>query len=239
MQRSEQINELSKALSAFQGEVEDAHKDAQGYGYKYATLGAVLALIRPLAAKHGISFTQICEDKGEKIALETVIMHESGQWISGTLAFDLPEPIITGQGKKKNTKAQDCGSVITYMRRYALTAMFGITQTDEDAAQKEEPQEPAPIQPKKPTQKYQPKQAAAPVPQPVQTITPEHLAELGGYILTLELSEDRVKGWLDKAKVTNLTELPDKLAQHLIKQCKDYEENLKNENEAQQYQYEV
>ncbi len=35
------------------------------------------------------------------------------------------------------SEAQAAGSVITYMRRYSLAAVLGITQTDNDAAVKE------------------------------------------------------------------------------------------------------
>lgn len=129
MKHSEQINELSKALSGFQSEVVDADKDKKGYGYNYADLSQILSIIRPLLGKHGLSFMQHASNLDDKIVVETIVMHSSGQWISSELAMQL------AQGKGMNS-AQAVGSVITYGRRYALTAMFGITQHDDDASQK-------------------------------------------------------------------------------------------------------
>jgi hypothetical protein len=238
MQKSEQINEIAMALSQFQGEVEDTPMDAQGFGYKYATLGAVLALVRPILAKYDLAIVQAPKRDGDRIALETMLVHKSGQWLSETLSFDMPEPITNSSGKKKNTAAQDCGGIISYMRRYALTSMLGITKADDDAVARDtvhqEPQEP------KQYNKPQQQAYAKPVPEPVHTIGPEDLAELGGYILSLEVPEAKIKSWLDKAKVSNITELPAWAAKKIIKQCKDHEEKLQAENEEQtKYQYEV
>jgi len=135
MKHSEQINELAKALSGFQSEVVDADKDKKGYGYNYADLSQILSIIRPLLSKHGLSFMQHASNLDDKILVETIVMHSSGQWISSELAMQL------AQGKGMNS-AQAVGSVITYARRYALTAMFGIAQQDDDASQKQETNKP-------------------------------------------------------------------------------------------------
>lgn len=238
MQKSDQINEIAMALSLFQGEIEDAPMDAQGYGYKYATLGAVLALVRPILSKHGLAIVQFPKREGDRIAVETTLLHKSGQWLAETLAFDLPVPIVNSSGKKKNTDAQDCGSTISYIRRYAITAMLGITKADDDAKAVDpvHQENPEPVkQYHKPQQPY-----VKPVPAPVQTISLEDLAELEGYVSSLEVPEAKRKLWLDKAKVSSLAELPAWAAKKIIKQCKDHEEKLKAENEEQmKYQYEV
>jgi hypothetical protein len=133
MKQSEQLNELASAMSKLQSEIRDAEKDNQAYNYKYADLGTVLGLIRPLLAKNGLSFQQHVGNADGKVVIETIIMHSSGQWISSELA--MPEV----QSKSMNA-AQGIGSVITYGRRYALTAIFGITQVDDDgSAGKSEP----------------------------------------------------------------------------------------------------
>jgi len=53
MNKSEQIHELALALSNLQGELEDAHKSKQGYGYRNANLLGVLGLLRYLLHQHG------------------------------------------------------------------------------------------------------------------------------------------------------------------------------------------
>jgi hypothetical protein len=127
MEKSEHINELAAALSKLQGEVVDAHKNKKGYGYNYAELSGVLDILRPLLSKYGIAVVQLPGFDQEKVRLETVFIHSSGQWISSTIEMGVEK----GKGM---SLAQSIGSVITYARRYGLAAMGGITQTDNDAA---------------------------------------------------------------------------------------------------------
>ena len=121
MKHSDTLGALAKAMSGLQS----AEKDTQGYGYKYADLYQVLSLIRPLLLKHGLSFSQHVGNADDKILIETIVMHESGEWLSSEISMP---PV---QSKSMNA-AQAVGSIITYGRRYALTSIFGITQTAED-----------------------------------------------------------------------------------------------------------
>ena len=137
MDRSESIGALATALSALQGELSHVGKNSHGYGYDYADLAAVLDVARPLLAKHGLALSQLpAESDGDTVALESVLMHTSGEWISARYTMSVEQ----GKGM---SKAQAVGSVITYARRYALTAIMGIAQTDDDAAVKtaEKPKE--------------------------------------------------------------------------------------------------
>jgi hypothetical protein len=73
------MNKLYTAIAAFQQEVPVIHKGTQGYGYSYADLPAILSIINPLMAKHGLGFTQMMTELG----LETTIFHcASGEKIS-------------------------------------------------------------------------------------------------------------------------------------------------------------
>ena len=126
-----ELNELALALSKLQGEVLNATKDKQGYNYSYADLAQILEISRPLMAKNGLSLTQMPTTTTDgKIGLTSLLMHASGQNIQSF--FELPI-----EAAAKMSTAQACGSVITYMRRYALAAILGIAQTDEDAATQE------------------------------------------------------------------------------------------------------
>lgn len=131
MKKSEQINELAEALSQFQAEVTDIKETAENtfLGNKYADLSDVLKTVRPLLAKHGLSVAQvpISPSQPGHCAIETVLMHKSGQWMSGPLEM----PALPGKGM---SVAQGMGSTITYCRRYALASMIGVTQTDDDGA---------------------------------------------------------------------------------------------------------
>lgn len=134
MNKSETIGKLSLALSKLQGEISDVHKDQKGYGYMYANLSSVLDICRPLCAKYELAVAQLCCNSIDQLSInpaivgvETVLTHSSGEWISS--AFFMPA--TAGKGM---SSAQAAGSVITYARRYALAAILGITQVDNDAA---------------------------------------------------------------------------------------------------------
>jgi len=124
MKVTEERDELFKALSAAQGEFTtvDKGKDNPFFKSKYAPLDSIIEMIRPILPKHGlaaIQFTDIPED-GNGIVVETIITHESGQYISGKLLMPLAK-----------LDPQGAGSAITYGRRYALAAALGIV-SDED-----------------------------------------------------------------------------------------------------------
>lgn len=124
MNKSEQINELATALSKAQGELENASKSSsnQHFRSKYADLAEILNTIRPVFSLHGLAVTQCPSFEHGVASVETVLMHSSGQWISS---------IISAPCSKQD--AQGVGSAITYCRRYALAAVAGIAQEDDDA----------------------------------------------------------------------------------------------------------
>ena len=130
MKQSENINEVSEAISALQGEVVDADKDVQGYNYKYANLSSCLDIARPLLNKHGLALTQHPQCKGQVMTLTSLLSHKSGQWMKSSLDMEVSVA-------KNLSQAQCVGIAITYARRYALTAILGITQQDSDGSTKE------------------------------------------------------------------------------------------------------
>lgn len=136
MNKSESINELATALAKAQSEIEDATKDKKGYNYKYADLSQILQIVRPAFSRNGLSITQFPSGGGNEVSLCSMLMHSSGQSVSECFSMEV-------EAAKGMTKAQASGSVITYMRRYALAAIAGITQEDNDAA----PLKPAPLKP--------------------------------------------------------------------------------------------
>jgi hypothetical protein len=148
MKMSTEINELATSLCKFQSEIKDAHKDSQAYNYKYADLGTVLSLIRPVMTSHGLSLAQFPVSDVDKIGVTSLLMHTSGQWIKETLYLPV-------DASNKMSAAQSGGSVLTYARRYSAAAILGITQVDDDAAMDQGSR-----QPKKPAEKAAPKGAS-------------------------------------------------------------------------------
>ncbi len=120
------MKNLYKALADFQQEVPVIHKGTSGYGYSYADLPAIFETINPLLKKHGLGFYQSVN--GTKI--DTTVFHiESGEVI--TSSTDIPQNV---QLSKMN-EFQVLGSAVTYIRRYALSAMLGlVTDKDTDAS---------------------------------------------------------------------------------------------------------
>ena len=123
MNKSESIAALSSALVKAQAEIKGATKDAKNPHFKnqYATLESVVDAGRARFAKHGLAYTQLLGDGGNDVLIETVLIHESGEWLSQQ--FRIPAPKHDPQGY---------GSAVTYGRRYALAAVAGIAQVDDD-----------------------------------------------------------------------------------------------------------
>lgn len=117
------MKSLYKALSDFQQEVPNIYKNAKGYGYKFADLGEINDIIKPILKKHGLGYAQPLD--GDKI--KTIIFHvESGESIESSA--NIPQ----GVQLKGMNDFQVLGSGITYLRRYSLSSMLGLI-TDEDA----------------------------------------------------------------------------------------------------------
>ena len=124
MNKSESIAALSKALVKAQGEVENASKSSVNphFKSKYADLAEVLNTVRPVFCSNGLAFVQMPSFEGGVASVETLLTHDSGEWISNVASAP-----VTKQD------AQGVGSAITYLRRYSLTAFAGIAQEDDDA----------------------------------------------------------------------------------------------------------
>lgn len=123
---SEQINELALALSKAQATIENVSKDKQAYGYKYADLASCLEAVKKPLSDNGLAVSQLVSTDGEKQMLITMLVHSSGQWLKSVLSI---ESVVM----KQCNSLQQIGAGITYARRYALSAIVGLTQDDDDA----------------------------------------------------------------------------------------------------------
>lgn len=125
MRTSETTSELIKAMIEAAPEISSIGKSKQAYGYKYATLDSLIDMLRAVLPKHGLWFIQMPTRTGDKSTLSTMVIHSSGEWIEDTIEMTDTEL----QGKANDT--QKIGASITYYRRYALSAIFGVS-ADED-----------------------------------------------------------------------------------------------------------
>ena len=122
--QSEQINELAAALSKAQASITGALKDSANpfFKSKYADLASCWDACRKQLTDNGLSVMQTTDIVADTVVVRTTLAHSSGQWISG---------ILPVRAKDESPQAQ--GSGITYARRYALAAMVGLAQIDDDA----------------------------------------------------------------------------------------------------------
>lgn len=124
MNKSESITNIAVAMAKFQAEVTQPKKTATNphFRSKYATLDEIINTVKPVLAKHGLSYMQSCGGDGERITITTLLMHESGEWIES-------EPLVL---KADKISPQGAGSAITYGRRYMLSAVLGVASEEDD-----------------------------------------------------------------------------------------------------------
>lgn len=129
MTTSEQINELAAALAKAQAEMGGATKGSANpfFKSKYADLSSVWDACREPLTKHGLAVVQMpsfssTADGPTVVTVETRLIHASGQFMSGAIS-----------AAPKDDSPQAIGSVVTYLRRYALQSVVGVAPEDDDA----------------------------------------------------------------------------------------------------------
>jgi len=124
--KSESINELASALAKAQAKITGAVKNASNPHFRssYANLEAVWDAIREPLSSNGLSVVQTTAANNDTGTLElvTTLLHASGQFIEGRF------PILAAK-----QDPQGLGSATSYARRFALAAIVGVYQTDDDA----------------------------------------------------------------------------------------------------------
>ena len=142
MKRSDEINELAGAFAKAQADLPAVPKRGKGQVGQarttYATLDDVIDTVRGPLSENGLSFTQMLDTAADGPALTTMLLHSSGQWMASST------PIDAMDGNRGTNAMQAFGSTLTYLKRYALSAMLGVT-TDEDddgSAARKPPQRP-------------------------------------------------------------------------------------------------
>jgi hypothetical protein len=139
MKYSEQIKELAAALCKAQSVLAGADKNKENTHLrsKYADLNSCWEAVRGPLTSNGLSVVQPFATDNGRVTVTTLLMHTSGQWIS----------MEAGLAPKSNAPA-DLGTVVSYLRRYSLAAMTGLSQADDEGPDTSEdrpepPQKPA------------------------------------------------------------------------------------------------
>lgn len=129
MQTSDAIDKIAPALVKAQSELKHAIKDTgneafkrNGKAMKYADLTSVWDAAKPVLTTNKLAALQDVVSNENGMGVRTRLLHESGQWIE----FDPPMIPLS----KKD--AHGAGSVLTYGRRYSLSAALGVVADEDD-----------------------------------------------------------------------------------------------------------
>lgn len=139
MNKSDSIASIAAALAKAQAQLKNPPYDSKNPHFRnsYASLASVRDTITPVLAAHGIAVLQLLGKSEVGVSCETVLTHESGEWISSTI--ELPA---------SKQDAQGYGSACTYARRYALMAIVNVVGDEDDDAN--EASKPAPVKAARP-----------------------------------------------------------------------------------------
>ena len=124
MKHSESIALLAGALAKAQLQIEPASKNATNPHFRshYADLASIWDACRGPLNTNGLSIVQFpCDGDVGRTGLCTMLLHSSGEYIS---------EVVTTRSQKDDP--QGLGSALTYLRRYALAAVVGVTATEDD-----------------------------------------------------------------------------------------------------------
>ena len=128
--QSRNTGKVSDALAKTQAEMGAFVVDKAGYNYKYLTLAKILDVLLPIAGKHSLSIAQFptIEVFNEEpwVNIMTRISC-ADEYFDSHFSFPMIQPT-----KKTDTEIMTMGSTISYMRRYALQSIFGISGADKD-----------------------------------------------------------------------------------------------------------
>lgn len=123
MEKSENITNLASALVEVQKTDLFALTDKNNpfFNSKYADLSSVWSAARKPLTENNLSIVQTTDVSDNGVVIETMLMHTSGEYITGRLLI-----------RPEKSTPQGVGSAITYGRRYALAAIIGISPEDDD-----------------------------------------------------------------------------------------------------------
>jgi hypothetical protein len=117
------LKEMPKALSKLQVAVKNPNRNKKAYNYFYADMDEVLNCVKKPCSENGFSIVQMPFNDGEVLGVETMLIHDSGEYIKGKFG-----------SKLSKQDPQSVGSQVSYYRRYSLLSMFNLSQEDDDGA---------------------------------------------------------------------------------------------------------
>lgn len=133
---SETNQKISAALAKSWAELENPKhnktvkvktKTGGSYTFDYTDLSGILDEVKPIFKVNGLTviqnaYTEVIEGN-LMLSVESMLLHTSGEWVK---TYPLRAP--------SNQNMQDIGGQVTYMKRYSISALLGLsTEADDDA----------------------------------------------------------------------------------------------------------
>lgn len=131
------VGQLVAALARAQKKFVDIEKNQRAkisggkanYSYSYADLSAVMDAIRKPLAEEGLVVMQFPLNEGDMVGISTVCFHQGGGFVRNTVKMT-----------SLRTMPQDTGIVLTYARRYGVSALLALAagEADPDGRRRED-----------------------------------------------------------------------------------------------------
>jgi hypothetical protein len=120
-----QQKQVIKAIIDIQSKMSALKKNAKGHNSNYLNLASLMDNLRPYLTEARLAVIQTpkSELSSGGCSIETRIVHEDGDEVSGIITVPM----------SRTNDPQSFGAAMTYGRRYALMAMFGLVTEDDDA----------------------------------------------------------------------------------------------------------
>ena len=148
METSQELQQLAEALAKAQAELSPVPFDSNNpfYGSRYASLSAVIAEVKRVLPNHGLSIVQTPTSHMEfgvfYAGVETMLIHDSGQWIKGSVAVPVVATELIEVFTRRFNKdgdayyaspniLQEAGKIITYLRRYGIVSILMLSAEED------------------------------------------------------------------------------------------------------------
>ena len=147
---------IYQRLAAAQADCTAVGKDSKAHQYKYASLAAVLDMLRPVLAKHELALHHtISHHEALGMVAVAAVTDGAGE------AVETVMPIPTPQTGGRMNPMQELGSILSYSRRYAILSLFNLATEDDDGVGAKDAEYKKPAFKKEVKTKVQKKQSAA------------------------------------------------------------------------------
>lgn len=126
MEKSASIAKLAQALMEAQSEIPMLKTNAYNSfnDTHYVDMGLIIETVRPVLKRHGLVILQPATSDESRVGVETILMHESGEYLSVTACMEISKE--TGKSLQ-----QTAGAAISYLRRYSLISTLELYTKDE------------------------------------------------------------------------------------------------------------